>query len=159
VAEQQPLVCIIDDAQWLDDTSAQILGFVARRLLAERVALVCAARTGIGDNFLAGLPELPIHGLGESDARALLLENVHGPLDAAVCDQIVTESHGNPLALLELPRTWNAADLAGGFGLPGSRSVAGKVEQSYIRRLVQLPSDTRLLVLAAAAEPLGDPVL
>ena len=84
---------------------------------------------------------------------------MHGPLDAAVCDQIVTESHGNPLALLELPRTWNAAELAGGFGLPGSEPVAGKIEESYARRLEQLPSDTQLLVLAAAAEPLGDPVL
>ena len=136
VAEQQPLVCIVDDAQWLDHASAQILGFVARRLLAERIALVCAARTGSGDDVLAGLPELPIGGLGDSDARALLLDNVHGPLDAAVCDQIVTESHGNPLALLELPRTWNAAELAGGFGLPGSQPVAGKIEQSYARRLV-----------------------
>ena len=84
---------------------------------------------------------------------------MHGPLDAAVCDQIVAESHGNPLALLELPRTWSAADLAGGFGLPGSQPVAGKIEQSYARRLLLLPSETQLLVLAAAAEPLGDPVL
>src|SRR4029453_11555078 len=92
-------------------------------------------------------------------ARALLLDNVYGPLDAAVCDQIITESHGNPLALLELPRTWSAVDLAGGFGLPSSHPVAGKIEQSYARRLVRLPVDTQLLVLAAAAEPLGDPVL
>jgi DNA-binding CsgD family transcriptional regulator len=160
VAEQQPLVCIVDDAQWLDQASAQILGFVARRLLAERVALVCATRTGIGDDVLAGLPELSIEGVGDSDARALLLDNVHGPLDAAVCEQIIAESHGNPLALLELPRTWrNAADLAGGFGLPRSRPMAGKIEQSYVERLVQLPSDARLLVLTAAAEPLGDPVV
>jgi DNA-binding CsgD family transcriptional regulator len=159
VAEAQPLVCIVEDAQWLDQASAQVLGFVARRLLAERIVLVCAARTGVGDDVLAGLPELPIHGLGDSDARALLLDNVPGPLDAAVCDQIVTESHGNPLALLELPRTWDASKLAGGFGLPGSQPLVSKIEQSYARRLLQLPSDTRLLVLAAAAEPLGDPVL
>ena len=192
VAEQQPLVCIVDDAQWLDDASAQILGFVARRLLAERIALVCAARTGIGDDVLVGLPELSIHGLGDSDARALLLENVHGPLDAAVCEQImqlsidglgdsdarallldnlhgpldaavceqiITESHGNPLALLELPRTWNAAELAGGFGLPTSQPVVSKIEESYAKRLLLLPAETQLLVLAAAAEPLGDPVL
>ena len=160
VAEQQPLVCIVDDAQWLDRASAQILGFVARRLLAERIALVCAIRTGIGDDVLAGLPELSIHGLGDSDARALLLDNVYGPLDAAVCDQIVTESHGNPLALLELPRSWNVADLAGGFGLP-TQSTGGRArsKQSYVRRLSLLPVQTRLLVLAAAAEPLGDPVL
>ena len=159
VAEKQPLVCILDDAQWLDHASAQILGFVARRLLAERIALVCAARTGSGDDVLADLPELRIGGLGDTDARALLLDNMHGPLDAAVCDQIITESHGNPLALLELPRTWNAADIAGGFGLPGSQPVHSKIEQSYARRLVELPCDTQMLVLAAAAEPLGDPVL
>jgi DNA-binding CsgD family transcriptional regulator len=159
VAEQEPLVCIVEDAQWLDQASAQILSFVARRLLAERVALVFAARTGIGDGVLAGLPELFVAELGESDARALLLENLIGPLDAAVCDQIVAESHGNPLALLEFPRTWNAAQLAGGFGLPESRPVAGKIEESYVRRLHGLPADTQLLVLAATAEPLGDPVL
>jgi DNA-binding CsgD family transcriptional regulator len=159
VAEQQPLVCLVDDAQWLDHASAQILGFVARRLLAERIAVVCAARTGAGDDVLAGLPELSVRGLGDSDARALLLANVPGPLDTAVCDQIVMESHGNPLALLELPRTWNVAGLAGGFGLPKGQPVAGRIEQSYIRRLQLLPSDTQLLVLVAAAEPLGDPVL
>jgi DNA-binding NarL/FixJ family response regulator len=159
VAEQQPLVCIVDDAHWLDQASAQIVGFVARRLLAERVALVCAARTNIGDDVLARLPELSIQGLGDSDARALLLDNVHGPLDAAVCEQIIAESHGNPLALLELPRTWTTADLAGGFGLPRSRPVASKIEQSYVERLVELPCDARLLVLTAAAEPLGDPVV
>ena len=156
-AEQQPLVCIVDDVQWLDQASAQILGFVARRLLAERVAVVCAARTG-GDDVLAGLPELSIRGLDDRDARALLLDSVPGPLDARVCDQVVAESHGNPLALLELPRTWDVADLAGGFGFPSNEPVAGRIEQSYVRRLKQLPSDTRLLVLAAAAEPLGDPV-
>jgi DNA-binding CsgD family transcriptional regulator len=159
VAEQQPLGCIVDDAQWLDHASAQILGFVARRLLAERIAVVCATRTESGDDVLAGLPELPVRGLGDSDARALLLANVPGSIDAAVCDQIIMESHGNPLALLELPRTWNLAGLAGGFGLPSGQPVAGRVEQSYVRRLQLLPSDTQLLVLTAAAEPLGDPVL
>ena len=159
VAEQQPLACLVDDAQWLDQASAQILGFVARRLLAERIVVVCAARTGAGDDVLAGLPVLSIRALGDSDARALLLANVPGPSMPRVCDQIVVESHGNPLALLELPRTWDVAGLAGGFGLPGSQPVAGRIEQSYVRRLRLLPSDTRLLVLTAAAEPLGDPVL
>ena len=155
-AEQHPLACIVDDAQWLDDASAQMLAFVARRLLAEQVALVCTARIGIGDEVLAGLPALEIRGLSDDDARPLLLGHVHGPIDAAVTDQIVAESHGNPLALIELPRTWKAADLAGGFGLPASRPVAGKIEHSYIQRLRLLPADTQLLVLAAAAEPLGD---
>ena len=158
-AEQQPLACIIDDAQWLDGASAQLLGFVARRLLAERVALVCAARTGIGDGVLVGLPELEIRGLSDGDARPLLLGHVHGPIDAAVTDQIIAESHGNPLALLELPRTWQATGVAGGFGLPAGQPVAGKVEHSYVQRLRLLPADTQLLVLTAAAEPLGDPVL
>ncbi|HEV2258750.1 MAG TPA: LuxR family transcriptional regulator [Streptosporangiaceae bacterium] len=158
-AGQRPLACIIDDAQWLDQASAQIFGFVARRLLAERVALVCAARTGIGDDVLAGLPALEIRGLSDGDARPLLLGSVHGPLDVPVADRILAESHGNPLALLELPRTWQPADLAGGFGLPGSRPVASKIEHSYIQRLRLLPADTQLLLLTAAAEPLGDPVL
>ena len=159
VAEEQPLVCIVDDAQWLDHSSVQILAFVARRLLAERVAIVCAARTGAGDEVLAGLPELSLQGLGDAEARALLLDNVRGPLDAAVCDQIISESRGNPLALLELPRTWKVADLAGGFGLPGGRPATSKIEESYARRILELPADTRTLVLAAAADPLGDPVL
>ena len=158
IADEKPLICIVDDAQWLDQASAQILAFVAHRLLAERLALVCAARIGVGDGVLTELPELIVGPLGESDARALLLKNVIGPLDAAVCDQIVAESHGNPLALLEFPRTWSAADLAGGFGLPES-PVEGAIEESYVRRLHRLPPDTQLLVLAAAAEPLGDPVL
>jgi DNA-binding CsgD family transcriptional regulator len=158
-ADQQPLACIVDDAQWLDRASAQILAFVGRRLLAERVALVCAARTGSGDDVLAGMPVLPVRGLTEADARTLLLAHVHGPLDAAVTDRIVAESHGNPLALLELPRTWTAAELAGGFGPPANRPVAGRIEQSYVHRLALLPPDTRLLLLTAAAEPLGDPAL
>jgi DNA-binding CsgD family transcriptional regulator/tetratricopeptide (TPR) repeat protein len=156
VAEHQPLVCIVDDAQWLDHASAQVLGFVARRLHAERIAVVCAARTDVGDPVLVGLPELLIQGLGDDDSRTLLLGHVLGPLDPAVCDQIVTECHGNPLALLELPRTWKPAELAGGFGLPASKPVAGKIEQSYVERLLDLPADTRLFIAAAAAEPLGD---
>ena len=159
VAEEQPLVCLVDDAQWLDQASAQILAFVARRLLAERVAIVCAARTPIGDEVLAGLPELSVGGLAHGDALALLLENLHGPMDAAVSERIVAESHGNPLALLEFPRTSSFAELAGGFGLPEGHPVAGRIEHSYVRRLHRLPADTRLLVLAAAAEPVGDPVL
>ena len=158
-ADQRPLLCVIDDAQWLDNASAQIVLFVARRLLAERIALVCAVRTGLGDGVLGGLPALPVTGLGDSDARALLLENLPGPVDAAVCEQLLLESHGNPLALLELPRTWNSADIAGGFGLPARQPVVSKIELSYAKRLLQLPEETQLLVLAAAAEPLGDPLL
>ena len=159
LSEDQPLVCIVDDSQWLDQASARILAFVARRLLAERVAIVCGARTGLGDSVMAGLPDLLVGALNDRDARALLLENLIGPLDAAVCDQIVAESHGNPLALLEFPRTWNAAELAGGFGFPESHPIASKIEEGFVRRLHRLPSDTQLLVLVATAEPLGDPVL
>lgn len=158
-AENGPLACIIEDAQWLDRSSAQIFGFVARRLLAERVAVICAARRGSGDEVLAGMPELLLRGLPEAEARQLLLSSLHGPLDPTVVDQILAESRGIPLALLELPRTWSAADLAGGFGLPGSQPVASKIERSYLLRLRRLPADTQLVVLAAAAEPLGDPVL
>ena len=158
-AEDQPVVCMVDDAQWLDEATVQILGFVARRLLADRVALVCAARTRVGDHVLAGLPTVPVGRLGDHDARALLLANLHGPLDPAVLDQIVAESHGNPRALLELPRTWTAADLAGGFGLPGGRQAPSTIEGRHLERLGGLPPDTRLLVLAAAAEPLGDLLL
>ena len=159
VSEEQPLVCIVDDSQWLDQASARVLAFVARRLLAERVAIVCGARTGLGDSVMAGLPELLVGALNDRDARALLLENLIGPLDAAVCDQIVAESHGNPLALLEFPRTWSVAELAGGFGFPESHPIASKIEEGYVRRLHRLPSDAQLLVLVATAEPLGDPVL
>ena len=120
---------------------------------------MCADRTGVAEDVFAGLPTLSIEGLSDSDARTLLLENVHGPLDAAVREQIIVESHGNPLALLELPRTWTSTELAGGFGLPESRPVVSKIEQSYAKRLLELPAETQLLVLAAAAEPLGDPLL
>jgi DNA-binding CsgD family transcriptional regulator len=153
--ESQPLVCVVDDGQWLDHASAQLLAFATRRLQAEPIAVVCAARTGIGDEVFAGLPELRVSGLADADARELLLSSVHGPLDVAICDRIVAESRGNPLALFELPRTWSA-ELAGGFGLPDLRPIADKIEQSYIRRLLELPADTRLLLLVAAAEPLGD---
>jgi DNA-binding CsgD family transcriptional regulator len=159
VAEAQPVLCVIEDAHWLDRASAQVLGFVARRLLAERIAIACAVRTGVGDQVLAGLPDLAVLGLQDSEARALLLESVRVPLDAAICDQIVAESHGNPLALLELPRTMSASALAGGYGALPSQAVSGKVEQSYAQRLHQLPYGTQLFVLTAAAEPLGDPVL
>ena len=157
--DRQPLLCVIDDVQWLDAASAQIVLFIARRFLAERIVLVCAARSGVGDGILAGLPALPVHGLSDHEARKLLLENLPGPIDATVCEQIITESHGNPLALLELPRTWNTAELAGGFGIPARQPVGSKIEQSFAKRLQLLPPETQLLVLAAAAEPLGDPLL
>jgi DNA-binding CsgD family transcriptional regulator len=158
-AEERPLACIVDDAQWLDQASAQTLAFVARRLLAERVAFVGAMRPGPEDDVFAGLPLMPVGGLGEADTRALLQRSLTVPLDPAVRDQIVAESYGNPLAVLELPRTWDALRLAGGFGLPDGRPVGGLIEQGYLDRYLRLPEETKLLVLAAAAEPRGDPVL
>jgi DNA-binding CsgD family transcriptional regulator/tetratricopeptide (TPR) repeat protein len=159
VAEDQPLVCVVDDAQWLDQASAQALAFVARRLLAEPVALVFAARTGGPKQGLEGLPELPVRGLSDVDARGLLGAALRGPLDEAVRDRIVAESRGNPLALLELPRGLTPAELAGGFGLPGTKPLASLIEQGFVRRLEPLPAQTRRLLLTAAAEGAGDVTL
>src|SRR5690242_18706254 len=153
VAEQQPLLCVIDDAQWLDRASAQALGFVARRLLAEPVALLFAARETT--DALAGLPELVIEGLDDAEARQLLVSVIPGRLDDRVADQLVAEARGNPLALLELPRVL-PSQLAGGLGLPGASSLAVTIEQTFLGRLEALPEDTQRLLLVAAAEPLGD---
>jgi DNA-binding CsgD family transcriptional regulator len=156
-AEEHPLLCLVDDEQWLDHASAQVLGFVARRLAAEPVGLVFAARVP-GDE-LVGLAELVVEGLGEADARALLEGALSGPLDARVRDRLVAETRGNPLALLELPQGLTPAELAGGFALPDALPLAGRIEASFRRRLDGLPADTRVLLLVAAAEPVGDPVL
>jgi DNA-binding CsgD family transcriptional regulator len=158
VAEEQPLVCLVDDAQWLDRESAQAFAFVARRLFAESVAFVFAARP-VESQELAGLPELAIDGLGDQDAAALLQTAVHGRLDERVRDRIVAETRGNPLALLELPRELRLAELAGGFGLPGAQGLSGTIEDSFRRRLARLPIETRRLLLLAAAEPVGDALL
>jgi DNA-binding CsgD family transcriptional regulator len=156
-AEEQPLVCLVDDAQWLDRASAQILAFTARRLGAESVGLVFGSRAMGAD--LAGLPELVIGGLAESHARALLDTVLAGPIDVRVRDQIVAETGGNPLALLELPRGLMAAELAGGFGLPGALRLPGRIEESFRQRIDGLPAQSRRLLLLAAADPTGDPVL
>jgi DNA-binding CsgD family transcriptional regulator len=153
-AEQQPLVCVVDDEQWLDRASAQVLGFVARRLAAESVGLVFGARVPTPD--LAGLSQLPIEGLGAADARALLDAEVSAPLDGWVRDQLVAETGGNPLALLEWPRALTTAQWAGGFGLPAAVRLPGGVAEGFRRRLDMLPEPTRQLLLIAAADPLGD---
>ncbi|HEY6746317.1 MAG TPA: AAA family ATPase [Mycobacteriales bacterium] len=155
VAEDHPLVCLVDDQQWLDRASAQVLAFVARRLEAEPVALVFAAREPGPE--LAGLPELVVEGLADADARALLDSALPAPLDARVRDRIVAETRGNPLALLELPRGLTPAELGGGFGLLAA--VPTSVEDSFRRRLDALPAATRTLLLVAATDPVGDPVL
>jgi DNA-binding CsgD family transcriptional regulator len=156
-AEVQPLICVVDDAQWLDHESRQVLAFVARRLEAESVGLVFAAREPNGD--VAGLPELFVGPLSEVDALALLDSVLTAPLDARVRAQIVSETRGVPLGMLELLRELTPAELAGGFGFPGGVSRSANVEESFARRFDALPSETRRLVLIAAAEPLGDPLL
>ena len=156
-AEERPLVCVVDDAQWLDRASAQVLAFVARRLRAEPVVMLFGAREP-SEEF-AGLAELVVEGLSDRAARDLLASVIPGRLDERVADQIVAETRGNPLALLELPHGLSAAQLAGGFGLPGAASLEGRIEESFQRRLQTLPEDTQRLLLVAAAEPLGDPAL
>src|SRR5580704_11592567 len=162
-AEEQPMLCVIDDAQWLDQASAQVLGFLGRRLLAEPIALVFAVRTPApGDpsaDPLTGLPELRLGGLDEQSAQALLATVISGPLDESVRARILEETHGNPLALLELYRGRSAADLAGGFALPDARDLPERIERQYAARLAELPDDVQQLVLLAAADSVGDPAL
>ncbi|MGW5722518.1 helix-turn-helix transcriptional regulator [Amycolatopsis sp. NPDC003865] len=159
VAEEQPLLCLVDDAQWLDRMSALVLAFAARRLLAERIAVVFAVREPGREPDLAGLPELPIGGLGEADSEALLASVLKGPVDSRVRARIVAETHGNPLALLELPRTWTADGPADGFARHEAMPLAGRIEECFVKQLEPLPADTRRLLLIAAAEPLGDATL
>jgi DNA-binding CsgD family transcriptional regulator len=156
-AGERPLIGVVDDHQWLDRASAQALGFAARRLAADPVGLVFAARVPGQD--VAGLPELAVGGLADRDARALLASVLPGPLDARVRDQIIADTHGNPLALLQLPRGLTAAQLAGGFGFSSAGLLAGRIEESFGRQIQALPDQTRRLLQLAAADPLGDPPL
>ncbi|MFF2351844.1 AAA family ATPase [Kitasatospora sp. NPDC058115] len=156
---QDPLLCLVDDAQWLDEVSAQTLAFVARRLLAERIGLVLAVREPSPEPRFTGLPQLTVGRLGDSDARALLDSVVPGRLDERVRDRIVAETQGNPLALLELPRGLGPEELAGGFGRPDARPLVGQIEQSFLHRIQALPPAARHLLLLAAAEPVGDVAL
>jgi DNA-binding CsgD family transcriptional regulator len=156
-AQTRPLLCLVDDAQWLDRASAQALTFAARRLDAESVALLFATRQECED--FRGLPELVVGGLADADARELLTAVVRGPLDERVRERIVAETRGNPLALVELPRGLSAAELAGGFAVRDAPPLSSRIEESFLRRLEQLPEETQLLVLLAAAEPVGDPTL
>ena len=156
-AEERPLLCVVDDAQWLDRASAQALAFVARRLLAEPVAMLFAAREPSAE--LQRLPELAVEGLPARAARELLRSVIPGRLDVRVADQIVAEAGGNPLALLELPRGLSRAQLAAGFGWVGTASLSGRIEESCRQRLELLPEDTQGFLLLAAADPSGDPAL
>ena len=157
VAAERPLLCVVDDAQWLDLVSAQVLGFVARRLLADPVALLVATREP-GQAF-RGLPELLIEGLRLDDARELLSSVARGTLDQRVQDRILAETGGNPLALLELPGALTFAELAGGFGVLDARRLPGQIEESFRRRVEVLPAESQRLLLVAAAEPVGEPLL
>jgi DNA-binding CsgD family transcriptional regulator len=158
-AEARPVVCLIDDAQWLDSASAQVLGFVGRRVLAESVALVFGSRRPAEQIGLAGLRELVVVGLAYQDARALLASMVPGPIDDRVRDRIISETAGNPLALLELPRGHNFSEFASGLWKPNEAPLTARIEESFTRRIMRLPADSRLLLLLAAAEPTGDPAL
>ena len=167
VAEERPLVGLVDDAQWLDRESAQILGFVARRLLAESVALVFAVREPRDEGLrkpedgvvFAGLPTLAVGGLSNPEAAALLDSAIHVRLDELVRDRIIAETRGNPLALLELPRGLTVAELAGGFAAPDAAPLASRIEQSFHRQVQSMPAETQRLLLTAAAEPVGDVTL
>jgi DNA-binding CsgD family transcriptional regulator len=158
-ARDRPLLCVVDDAQWLDRASAQALAFVARRLQAESVAVVLAIREIGDESELPGLPDMTVRGLTDADARALLESAIHVNLDERVRSRIVAETRGNPLALLELPRAMTPAELAGGYGLPEAVPMASRIEQGFRRRLESLPPETRRLLLTAAAEPVGDATL
>src|SRR5262245_22669697 len=156
IAEEQPLLCLLDDVQWLDRESVAVLSFVSRRLEADPIAIVFAVREPSDELEVDGLPELVLEGLGAADARALLQAAVPGRLDEQVLERLVSETRGNPLALLELPKGLTPAELAGGFRLPDAHALSGRIEQSFVRRVQSLPPETQRLLLVAAADAVGD---
>lgn len=158
-AKKQPIVWLVDDAQWIDQASMQAIGFVGRRLLAERVAILIATRDVSDENELAGLPELRIGGLNTEDAGRLFDSVVSGPMDPLVRDRVISETRGNPLALLELPRAWTTAELVEGLSESAGIPLTGRLEFAFAKRLRELPPDTQTLLALAAAEPTGDPAL
>ena len=158
-ADEHPLVCVVDDVQWLDRSSVQVLAFVARRLVAESIVLLFAERESDRVQELAGLPELRLAGLGDGAARELLTSVITAPMDERVCERILAETRGNPLALIELPHGSPPGTLAGGFGLPRDGALPARIEASFQRRVEQLPAATQRLLLLASADPTGDPAL
>ncbi|WP_350277874.1 AAA family ATPase [Kribbella sp. HUAS MG21] len=157
-SERTPLLCVVDDSQWLDQASAQVLGFVARRLLAESIGLIFSTRPP-GGPHLRGLPELEIGGLRSEHARTLLTQVTRAGLDQHISDRIVAETRGNPLALIELTRGLSSTQMAGGLGLLHTEPLSGRIEESFLNRVRDLPEPARRLLLVAAAEPIGDPDL
>jgi tetratricopeptide (TPR) repeat protein len=158
-SQERPLMCVVDDAQWLDRVSAQALTFISRRLVAERIGVVFSVREPATERAWIGLPELVVRGLADDDARALLDSVVPGRLDEKVRDRIVAETRGNPLALLELPRGLTATEIAGGFMRPDARPLWSRIERSFALRVGSLPAPTRRVLLTAAADPVGDVTL
>ena len=156
-AEERPLLCVVDDAQWLDQASTLTLAFVARRLLAEPVGIVFAAREPAEE--VRHIADLEVRGLATTDSRELLGSVLRFTLDERVRDRLIAETRGNPLALLELPQSFSPMRLAGGFGMPEARPLTGRIEQSFVDRLERLPTDTRQMLLLAAVESVGDPLL
>ena len=159
VAEERPLLCLVDDAHWLDGTTLQVLGFIARRLLAESVALVFTVREASDERELADLPEMSLGGLQDDDARALLAAVIPGALDDRVRDRLLAETRGSPLAIVELSRGRRAGELAGGFVLPGTGTLPSRIEDHYRKRIAALPEATQRLIVLAAADPVGDATL
>src|SRR5919106_1497363 len=157
--QQQTVACVIDDAQWLDEASAHALLFAARRIESERVAVVFSMREDAGQHELAALPELWLEGLSDEEAVLLLESEIHVQMDQRIRDRIIAEARGNPLALLEMPRTAGWLEVAGGFAVSELRATASQIEDSFIWRMAELPPETQLLLVVAAAEPLGDPTL
>lgn len=156
VAEKKPLLCVIDDAQWLDQASAQALSFVGRRLEADAVVLLFAMRDASPSHGLESLPVLTLAGLSDDDASVLLTSKIQGRLDDQVRNRIIAEAHGNPLALLELPAAFTEEALAGGFGLSGSVSLTARMEEIFLHRAAVLPIATQAVLQVAAADPTGD---
>src|ERR687895_811474 len=157
--QQQTVACVIDDAQWLDEASAHALLFAARRIESERVAVIFSMREDAGQHELAALPELWLEGLSDEEAVLLLESEIHVQMDQRIRDRIIAEARGNPLALLEMPRTAGGLEVAGGFAVSELRATASQIEDSFIWRMAELPPETQLLLVVAAAEPLGDPTL
>jgi hypothetical protein len=159
-ASRKPLLCLVDDAHCLDQESADVLAFVARRLDADSIAIVFAVREPApAPGRLAGLPELRLAGLAEKDARALLAAAAGTRLGRPVADQVIAETGGNPLALIEIGRQLADGGLDGDPFLSGPLPLGRRLEQRYLREVRELPAATQSLLLAAAADPTGDPGL